>query len=168
MAALAYQISLAPFIFRQNYNITIDLSWNQDALTVKNTNYQKNPKHIYLSQQPFTCCFWLGYPEGRLNHSTTKQFSLEGTSEGHITPPPPQSNCVRLLRNLFSLFLDIPSEVNSTFSQDSSHDRYTGDINVTSRLELISKYLVKSREFHNSQRKHQIYFFLILLHSIWH
>lgn len=39
-------------------------------------------------------------------------------------------------------------------SQDNSHGRYIGDINVTSRLDLISKYLVKSREFHNSLRKH--------------
>lgn len=72
----------------------------------------------------------------------TEHFNLEGTSGGHITQPSTQSNYFRLFRNLPSLFLDNSKEGDSTSSQDSRHGRYIGDTNVTSRLELISNYVV--------------------------
>lgn len=131
----------------------------------------KNQAHICLSQHPFTCCFWLWYLEDRLNHGTIEHFSLEGTSGGHITELPAQSNYIRLLRNLPRLFLKISKEEDSTSFQNSRHGRYIGDTNATSRLELISNYMVfgtrqKSRESHNSLKNLRIFWSLI--HIIWH
>lgn len=132
----SYDSLCLPKCIRQNYNTQL--------LEIQPGQQQQQIKYSFaFPNSPSMSCFWLAWLEERA-HDSVIEFSLEGTSGGHITQPPALNSYIKLLRNSSSQSLNMFKEGDSLSSQDNMHMIWIYPniefihVNATSSLELIS------------------------------